>query len=253
MSTKRDFSMGSNRPLPFSTFKDSPFGSGLYQLAGRPQMFGTAGDLEAIAECDSHIVLAARFPGWTWDDTRALWRQAARDLFDADRFRGEDELYRRFHWWRWNDREDEAWEQVTAIYRRLWERTPRHLRDPARQTHPELRYAIEWTEELLAHPRLLRNPCEYEMAMMGLVSGPSRIDEPTWNRFDNAYMRERRRVRGDQSRGLCDIGTDEEWDARRIRPYPQFSFDRVVRGITEVTWRMHELVTGKPRPASATR
>lgn len=188
----------------------------LRHLVKTARMWGSPEELETAAQHFVHVWLAARTPGWTFDDTHALWTGLGGPFAqDAD----EHAVMRSKLW---KDQEALARVQVVAGFATVWALLDR---DPMREaaTGP-------WLETLLDEPGRAGTPDRLNMVLFALMGFVARTPE----RFVEALVAERERIGGHGLRPLCVVAppgptADSVTWTRKFT-----SWDRVVRGIEAV-------------------
>jgi hypothetical protein len=119
------------------------------------RMWGSPEELEAVAEHFSHVLLAARTPAWTFEQTHALWvAQGAPFAGDAD----EHAVMRSRLW---AEHVESARQQVTFGYASVWAAL---RREPEREA-----FTGPWIETLLDAPRLAGTPDRLNAVLFALI------------------------------------------------------------------------------------
>lgn len=127
----------------------------LAQLRASLRMWRSPEELEAVAEHFTHVLLAARTPGWSFEQTHALWvAEGAPFAADADE---HADMRSRL----WGENLEQARSQVTLGFVSVWAALER---DPERE--PLL---TPWIEALLDAPRLAGPPDRLNAVLFALI------------------------------------------------------------------------------------
>lgn len=192
----------------------------LRHMAKTARMWGSPEELETAAQHFVHVALAARTPGWTFEQTHALWAEAG-GPFAGD---GDEHAVMRSKMWR--DEEAAARLQVIAGYAAVWALLDR---EPEREA-----VVGPWLETLLDEPGRAGTPDRLNMVLFALMGFIARTPE----RFVEALAAERERIGGHGLRPLCVVGPPGPSEASLAWTRKFTSWGRVVEGIELVLARL---------------
>ncbi len=119
------------------------------------RMWGSPEELEAVAEHFTHVLLAARTPGWTFEETHTFWTNHGAP-FAAD---AEEHALMRSRLWA--EHVDVARTQVRMGYLSIWTAL---ARDPERE-----RCLLPWIERLLDEPSRAGTPDRLNAVLFALI------------------------------------------------------------------------------------
>lgn len=119
------------------------------------RMWGSPEELEAVAEHFTHVLLASRRPGWTFEETHALWVKHGAP-FSAD---AEEHAVMRSRLWA--EHVEAARSQVTMGFVTVWAALDRDAEREALLT--------PWIEQLLDAPKLAGTPDRLNAVLFALV------------------------------------------------------------------------------------
>ncbi|MEW5739390.1 MAG: hypothetical protein AB1938_10715 [Myxococcota bacterium] len=196
----------------------------LEHMVKTARMWGSPEELETAAQHVVHVWLSVRTPGWTFEQTHALWAEAGGPFAqDAD----EHAVMRSKMW-----REEEALArmQVVAGFATVWSMLDR---EPSREA------AVgPWLERLLDEPGLAGTPDRLNMVLFTLMGFVARTPE----RFVEALKGERERIGGHGLRPLCVVAPPGPTEAAVAWTRKFTSWSRVVQGIEAVLARLKQPV-----------
>ncbi len=194
------------------------------------RMWGSPEELEAVAEHFTHVLLVARTPAWTFEQTHALWvSQGAPFAGDAD----EHAVMRSRIW---GEHLEIARQQVTFGYASVWAALRREV-DREALVGP-------WIETLLDTPRLAGTPDRLNAVLFALI-GFVATDPQAYVTHLGA---ERQRTGGHELRPFHVVAPSGPSEA--ALPYGRkfVTWDAVSSGIGRV---MSALVSGTPGPLAS--
>ncbi|MDX2014465.1 MAG: hypothetical protein SFW67_29980 [Myxococcaceae bacterium] len=119
------------------------------------RMWGSPEELEAVAEHFTHVLLAARSPGWTFEQTHALW------VSHGGPFAGDADEHAVMRSRMWAEHLETARQQVTFGYASVWAAL---RREPDRE-----HFTGEWIETVLDTPRLAGTPDRLNAVLFALI------------------------------------------------------------------------------------
>lgn len=192
----------------------------LKHMVKTARMWGSPEELETAAQHLVHVWLAARTPGWTFEQTHALWAEAGGPFAqDAD----EHAVMRSKMW---KDDVALARMQVVAGFATVWSLLERDVEREA---------AVgPWLEALLDDPGRAGTPDRLNMVLFTLMGFVARAPE----RFVEALMAERERIGGHGLRPLCVVAPPGPTEAAVAWTRKFTSWGRVVQGIEAVVARL---------------
>ena len=185
----------------------------LRQALKTARMWGSPEELETVAQHFTHVLLASRTPGWTFEQTYATWQQVGAPLAqDADEHAA---MRTRL----WGAEEELARGQVVQGFAVVWAGLPRH---PER----EVRLG-PWIETLLDEPQRVARPDLLDMVLFTLTGFVA--TEP--GRFLEMLNQERARIGGHERRALHIVAPHGPSPAGLTWTRRFDSWDRVVAGV----------------------
>ncbi|MBL8919555.1 MAG: hypothetical protein JNJ54_11880 [Myxococcaceae bacterium] len=127
----------------------------LHHVRKSLRMWGSPEELEAVAEHFTHVLLTSRTPGWTFEETHALWvKHGAPFAGDADEHAAMRSRL-------WTEHVETARTQVTHGYASVWAALDR---DPEREA-----LLTPWIEQLLDAPKLAGTPDRLNAVLFALI------------------------------------------------------------------------------------
>lgn len=142
------------------------------------KMWGSPEELEAVAEHFTHVLLMARTPGWTLEQTHALWMtHGAPFAADADEHAAMRAKL-------WAEHLETSRGQVAIGYLTIWTALDR---DPEREA-----LLATWIESLLDEPRLAGTPDRLNAVLFALIGFVARDPQA----YVNHLASERTRIGG---------------------------------------------------------
>lgn len=184
------------------------------------RMWGSPEELETVAQHFTHVWLAARTPGWTFEATHALWRDVGAP-FAAD---ASEHAVMRAKMWR--EEELAARAQVIQGFAVVWASLER---DPEREAS-----VGPWLEALLDSPEQAGTPDRLNMVLFALMGFVAK--EPA--RYVEALAAERTRIGGHHLRAFHIVGAPGPSEAGLTYGRKFDSWDRVAQGIVAVLERL---------------
>ena len=188
----------------------------LRHLAKTATMWGSPEELEAVAQHFTHVWLAARTPGWRFEDTFALWQQHGTPLA------ADPETHAAMRTRFWAEHVETARVQVVSGFITIWAELER---DPERE-----RLVGPWLETLLDAPHLAGTPDRLNtilFALMGFVAA-----KPTM--YVELLQRERHRIGGHALRALHIVAPSGPTEVALTYGAPFSSWPAVRRGVEAV-------------------
>ncbi len=197
----------------------------LRHLSKTATMWGSPEELEAVAQHFTHVWLAARTPGWRFEDTFALWQQHGSPLAtDPDTHAA---MRTRF----WAEHLETARVQVVTGYVTLWAELQRNAeREP---------HVGPWVETLLDAPHLAGTPDRLNTILFALIGFVAA--DPT--SYVELLKRERERIGGHSLRGLHIVAPAGPTDAALTYGAPFTSWPAVRRGVEAVLEALEQSAT----------
>jgi hypothetical protein len=119
------------------------------------RMWGSPEELEVVAEHFTHVLLASRSPGWTFEQTHALWAS------HGGPFAGDADEHAVMRARLWAEHVETARQQVTFGYASVWAAL---RREPDRE-----RFVGPWIETVLDTPRLAGTPDRLNAVLFALI------------------------------------------------------------------------------------
>ncbi len=188
----------------------------LQDLSKTARMWGSPEELEGVALHFTHVLLAARTPGWTLEQTHERWA-ALGGPFAADR---DEHAAMRAKMW--GEHEAKAREQVLQGFLVVWAGL-------ARQPEREAVFG-PWIEALLDFPQHAGSPDRLNttlFALMGFVAADPQ-------KYVTALNLERHRIGGHELRPLHVVAPPGPTEAALTYTRDFQSWGRVVEGIGAV-------------------
>lgn len=192
----------------------------LRHMTKTARMWGSPEELETAAQHLVHVALVARTPGWTFEQTHALWLEV------GGPFAGDADEHAAMRSKMWREEEALARVQVIAGFAAVWALLDR---DPEREA------AVgPWLEVLLDEPGQAGTPDRLNMVLFALMGFIARAPE----RFVEALAAERERIGGHGLRPLCVVGPQGPTEASVAWTRKFTSWGQVVDGIEAVLARL---------------
>lgn len=127
----------------------------LEQVRKALRMWGSPEELEAVAKHFTHVLLAARNPQWSFEQTHELW------VAQGAPFAGDAEEHAEMRSRLWAEHLEQARSQVTMGYVSVWAAL---ARDPEREA-----LLTPWIETLLDAPKLGGTPDRLNAVLFALI------------------------------------------------------------------------------------
>lgn len=192
----------------------------LRHMAKTARMWGSPEELETAAQHFVHVWLAARTPGWTFEQTHALWAELGGPFAqDAD-----EHAVMRSKMWR--EEEEAARVQVVMGFASVWALLERDAERGA---------AVgPWLETLLDEPARAGTPDRLNMVLFSLMGFVAKAP----HRYVEALAAARERIGGHGLRPLCVVAPPGPTEASVAWTRKFTSWERVVRGLEAVLARL---------------
>lgn len=188
----------------------------LTELTRTARMWGSPEELECVAMHFTHVLLAARTPGWTFEQTFERWKAL------GGPFAQDPDAHAAMRSKLWGDEEARARTQVVEGFLVVWTGLKRH---------PEREAVLgPWVEELLDFPERAGSPDRLNMtlfALMGFVAA-----EP--QQYVAALSVERHRIGGHELRALPVVAPPGPTEPALAYTVSFSSWARVTEGIASV-------------------
>jgi hypothetical protein len=185
-------------------------------LTRHARMWGSPEELECVAMHFTHVLLSARSPGWTFEQTFERWK-ALGSPFAAD---ADEHAAMRSKMW--GDEAEKARGQVVQGFLVVWTGLERHpQREPA---------FTPWIESLLDFPEQAGSPDRLNMVLFALM-GFTAADP---QRYVAALSLERHRIGGHELRALPVVAPPGPTEAALTYTRNFQSWSRVTEGILAV-------------------
>lgn len=188
----------------------------LGDLTKTARMWGSPEELECVAMHFTHVLLAHRTPGWTFEQTFERWRAL------GSPFASDADEHAAMRAKMWGADEAKAREQVVQGYLVVWTGL---ARNPEREA-----VFCEWIETLLDFPERAGSPDRLNMvlfALMGFVAA-----DP--HQYVTALNLERHRIGGHELRALPVVAPPGPSEAGLTYTRNFQSWQQVITGIDAV-------------------
>ncbi|MDP3503208.1 MAG: hypothetical protein Q8S33_22940 [Myxococcales bacterium] len=188
----------------------------LSHIRGALRMWRSPEELEAVAEHFTHVLLLAQRPGWTFEQTHALWTSLG-GPFSRDPDEHADMRSRM-----WGEQVEVARSQVTLGYVEIWALLDR---EPEREA-----VMTPWIEELLDAPTLAGAPDCLNAVLFSLIGFVARDPQA----YVTHLSAERERRGGHSLRPFHIVGPHGPSEAALTYTRKFSSWDAVSTGIERV-------------------
>ncbi len=188
----------------------------LSHVRGALRMWRSPEELEAVAEHFTHVLLSAHRPGWTFEQTHALWMKHG-GPFAKDPDEHADMRSRM-----WGEQLETARSQVTLGFVEIWALLDRDAEREALMT--------PWIEELLDAPKLAGAPDCLSAVLFSLIGFVARDPQA----YVTHLSAERERVGGHPLRPFHIVGPPGPSEAALTYTRKFSSWEAVSTGIERV-------------------
>lgn len=188
----------------------------LQDLAKTARMWGSPEELECVALHFTHVLLAARTPGWKLEQTHEHWRS------HGGPFAADADEHAAMRAKMWGEHEAKAREQVVQGFLVVWTGLDR-------QPEREVLFGA-WIESLLDFPLQVGSPDRLNttlFALMGFVAADAQ-------KYVTALNLERHRIGGHELRALHVVAPPGPTEAALTYTRNFQSWPRVVEGVAAV-------------------